>query len=73
MHAKERATTYSWGCDVVELSLRITQNLPAGAGAAGLAGLRRLAPKLAGQRVGIVISGGNLSSAALARAVGDAS
>lgn len=53
--------------------LRITQNLPEGAGAAGLAGLRRLAPELAGQRVGIVICGGNLSSAALARAVGGAS
>lgn len=52
--------------------LRITQNLPEGAGAAGLAGLRRLAPELAGQRVGIVICGGNLSSAALARAVGGA-
>ena len=53
--------------------LRITQNLPEGAGAAGLAGLRRLAPELAGQRVGIVICGGNLSSAALARAVGGVS
>ena len=50
--------------------LRITHNLPEGAGAAGLAGLRKLAGGLAGQRVGIVICGGNLSSAALARAVG---
>lgn len=50
--------------------LRITANLPEGAGAAGLAGLRRLAPELAGQRVGIVMCGGNLSSAALARAIG---
>ena len=49
--------------------LRITHNVPEGAGAAGLAGLRKLAGGLAGQRVGIVICGGNLSSAALARAV----
>jgi threonine dehydratase len=47
--------------------LRITHNLAEGAGAAGLAGLRQLAPQLAGQRVGIVISGGNLSLASLAR------
>jgi len=52
--------------------LRLTHNLPEGAGAAGLAGLRKLAGELAGQRVGIVICGGNLSSAALARAVGGA-
>jgi threonine dehydratase len=49
--------------------LRTTANLPEGAGAAGLAGLRRLAPELAGQRVGIVMCGGNLSAAALRRAV----
>ena len=49
--------------------LRITHNLAEGAGAAGLAGLRALAPQLAGRRVGIVISGGNLSAQALARAV----
>ena len=52
--------------------IRITHNLPEGAGAAGLAGLRRLAPELAGQRVAIVMCGGNLSSAALARAIGGA-
>lgn len=49
--------------------LRITHNLAEGAGAAGLAGLRKLAPELAGQRVGIVITGGNLSAASLAKAV----
>lgn len=40
--------------------LRLTANLPEGAGAAGFAGLRKLAPELAGQRVGIVMCGGNL-------------
>lgn len=49
--------------------LRTTHNLAEGAGAAGLAGLRVLAPRLAGQRVGIVISGGNLGAGALARAL----
>ena len=41
---------------------RITHNLPEGAGAAGLAGLRLLAPRLVGQRVGIVMCGGNLDA-----------
>src|ERR1017187_2640814 len=49
--------------------LRLTHNLAEGAGAAGLAGLRKLAPQLEGQQVGIVISGGNLSAASLARAL----
>ncbi len=47
--------------------LRYTGNLAEGAGAAGLAGLRVLAPELAGKRVGIAICGGNLSLAELAR------
>ncbi|MBL0940273.1 MAG: pyridoxal-phosphate dependent enzyme [Gemmatimonadaceae bacterium] len=42
---------------------RITHNLPEGAGAAGLAGLRLLAPRLAGKSVGIVLCGGNLDTA----------
>ena len=46
--------------------LRITHNVAEGAGAAGLAGLRALAPKLAGQTVGIVLSGGNMDAARLA-------
>jgi len=49
--------------------LRLTHNLAEGAGAVGLAGLCALAPRLAGQRVGIVISGGNLSAASLVRAL----
>lgn len=44
-----------------------TGNLAEGAGAAGLAGLRLLAPQLKGQRVGIAICGGNLSLAELRR------
>jgi threonine dehydratase len=49
--------------------IRITHNIAEGAGAAGLAGLRKLAPKLAGQHVAIVMCGGNLSNLALRRAV----
>jgi threonine dehydratase len=41
---------------------RITHNLPEGAGAAGLAGLRLLAPQLAGKTVGLVMCGGNLDA-----------
>lgn len=49
--------------------IRITHNVPEGAGAAGLAGLRVLAPQLAGKRVAIIMCGGNLSMADLKRAV----
>jgi threonine dehydratase len=49
--------------------IRTTHNLAEGAGAAGLAGLRQLAPRLAGQRVAIVLCGGNLSNEMLTRAV----
>lgn len=45
--------------------LRITHNVAEGAGAAGLAGLRALAPRLAGKTVGIVLCGGNLDAARL--------
>jgi threonine dehydratase len=45
--------------------LRITHNVAEGAGAAGLAGLRTLAPRLAGKHVGIVLCGGNLDAARL--------
>jgi len=50
--------------------IRITQNLPEGAGAAGLAALKDLAPQLAGQRVGIVMCGGNLAERDLRKALG---
>ena len=49
--------------------IRITHNLPEGAGAVGLAGLRKLAPELHGKRVAIVMCGGNLSTASLKRAL----
>lgn len=45
--------------------LRITHNLAEGAGAAGLAGLRVLAPRLAGKTVGVILCGGNLDAARL--------
>jgi len=47
---------------------RVTGTTPEGAGAAGLAGLRKLRDRLAGQRVAIVISGANIDPATLARA-----
>lgn len=50
--------------------LSITHNVAEGAGAAGLAGLRVLAPRLAGKTVGIVVSGGNLDSARLREILG---
>jgi len=49
--------------------LRITHNVPEGAGAAGLAGLAKLVPRLAGKKVGIVMCGGNLSEKDLRIAV----
>lgn len=49
--------------------IRITHNVPEGAGATGLAGLRALAPELGGKRVAIVMCGGNLSMASLRRAL----
>jgi threonine dehydratase len=53
--------------DAVRLYLRTTHNLVEGAGATGLAGLRKLAPQLAGKRVGVVISGGNIDEPVLRR------
>ncbi|MFN8581774.1 MAG: threonine/serine dehydratase [Gemmatimonadaceae bacterium] len=47
--------------------IRITHSMVEGAGAAGLAGLRRLAPTLEGATVGIIISGGNADEATLRR------
>lgn len=41
---------------------RFTHNVAEGAGAAGFAGLRVLARRLAGQQVGVVMCGGNLDS-----------
>jgi threonine dehydratase len=40
-----------------------------GAGAGGLAGLLKLAPQLEGQRVAIIVSGGNIDAPTLRRIV----
>jgi threonine dehydratase len=53
--------------DAIRLYLRTTHNLAEGAGAAGLAGLRKLAPRLAGAKVGVILSGGNLDLDTLRR------
>ena len=55
----------------VRTYLRTTHNLAEGAGAAALAGLSKLAPELAGQRVAVVLSGGNIDAATLARVVNE--
>lgn len=47
--------------------LRTTHSLVEGAGAAGLAGAYKLRDRLAGQRVGIVVSGGNIDAATLTK------
>ncbi len=51
----------------VRLFLSATHNLAEGAGAAGLAGLMKLAPSLAGKGVAVVLSGGNIDRATLVR------
>ena len=53
--------------DAMRMLLRTTHTMVEPAGAAGLAGLRKLAPKLEGKRVGIVLSGGNVDSSTLQR------
>lgn len=55
----------------VRTLLRTTHNLAEGAGAAGLAGLLRLRAELAGKRVAIILSGGNLDYAVLRRILVD--
>ena len=55
--------------EAVRILLRTTHNLAEGAGAAGLAGLIRLREDLAGRRVGILLSGGNIDRDTLRRIV----
>jgi threonine dehydratase len=55
--------------DALRLLLRSTHSLVEGAGATGLAGLIALKDRLAGQRVGVVISGGNIDTQTLRRVV----
>lgn len=47
--------------------LRTTHSLVEGAGAAGLAGAFKLRDQLAGKRIGIIISGGNIDAATLGK------
>lgn len=56
--------------EAVRLLLRTTHNLVEGAGAAGLAGLLALRDRLEGRRVGVILSGGNIDRATLARVLG---
>jgi threonine dehydratase len=51
--------------EAVRLYLRTTHNLAEGAGAAALAGLIKLRDRLAGKRVGIVLSGANIDEKTL--------
>ena len=53
--------------EAVRTLLSTTHNLVEGAGAAGLAGLRRLSGRLSGKKVAIVLSGGNIDAATLSR------
>ena len=53
--------------EAVRILVSTTHNLAEGAGAAGLAGVRRLAGDLAGKEVAVVLSGGNIDSATLTR------
>jgi threonine dehydratase len=48
----------------------VTHNLAEGAGATGWAGVRALAPELAGATVGVVLCGGNLDTARAATILG---
>ena len=51
----------------IRLLLQTTHSLVEGAGAAGLAGLLKLRERLRGQRVGIILSGGNIDAETLRR------
>jgi len=53
--------------EAVRMLIRTTHNLAEGAGAAGLAGLVALGPKLAGKSVAIVLSGSNIDAVTLRR------
>src|SRR6266705_1210204 len=55
--------------EAVRLLLRTTHNLAEGAGAAGLAGLLKLAPELQGASAGMVLSGSNIDASTLRRVV----
>ncbi len=56
--------------EALRLLLRTTHNLVEGAAAAGLAGLLKLRDRLAGRSVAVILTGGNIDQATLARVVG---
>lgn len=56
--------------EALRLLLRTTHSLVEGAGAAGLAALFTLRDRLAGKRVGIILSGGNIDADTLRRVLG---
>jgi len=53
--------------NALRLLLRTTHTLVEGAGATGLAGMLALKDRLAGQRIGVVVSGGNIDDETLRR------
>ena len=53
--------------EALRLLLRTTHTMVEGAGAGGLAGLLKLRDRLAGQRVAVIASGGNIDEATLLR------
>jgi threonine dehydratase len=55
--------------DALRLLTRTTHTLVEGAGAAGLAGVLKLRDRLAGKRVAVILSGGNIDEATLRRVV----
>jgi threonine dehydratase len=55
----------------IRLLLQTTHSLVEGAGAAGLAGVLKLRDRLRGQRVGIILSGGNIDTQTLRRVLDD--
>ncbi|MEE8572694.1 MAG: pyridoxal-phosphate dependent enzyme, partial [Gemmatimonadota bacterium] len=55
--------------EAVRILLRTTHNLVEGAGACGLAGIMKLRDELAGKKVGIILSGGNMDRETLRKVV----
>jgi len=55
--------------EAVRMLLRTTHNLAEGAGAAGLAGLLKLRERLAGRKVALILSGGNMDARTLLQVV----
>jgi threonine dehydratase len=53
--------------EAIRLVYRLTHNLVEGAGAVGVAAALKLRDRLRGQRVGVILSGGNLDSRTLGR------